>query len=134
MLLSETRAKLLSMSLPIPSWIPLPPTVTALACPAATLRLGAWESKLTGNIDMTESFTFLMKHEEGIPLIMKATIVPIPLQIIAAWTSEKLSAAPAYAKDPFFASLLTLSKAFASSDVRRKLSAAEAKITVEIFA
>ena len=102
-----------------------------IGLPAASLQLGAWESKLTDNIDMTKSFAFLMKHDEGIPLIMKAMMVPIPLQIVARMDSEKLSETPAYAKDPFFASLLPLSKT-ASSDVKQKLSAAEVnKIIVD---
>jgi hypothetical protein len=106
-----------------------------IGLPAASLQLGAWESKLTDNIDMTKSFAFLMKHDEGIPLIMKAMMVPIPLQIIARMDSEKLSATPAYAKDPFFASLLPLSKtAAASSDNKIKLSAVEAnKIIIDIL-
>ena len=105
-----------------------------IGLPAASLQLGAWESKLTDNIDMTKSFAFLMKHDEGIPLIMKAMMVPIPLQIIARMDSEKLSATPAYAKDPFFSSLLPLSKTAASSDIKRKLSAVEAnKIIVDIL-
>jgi hypothetical protein len=58
---------------PIPSWIPLPPTVTTLVY---LLHPGAWGSKLTDNIDMTKSFAFLMKHKEGIPLIMEAMMVP----------------------------------------------------------
>ena len=105
-----------------------------IGLPAASLQLGAWESKLTDNIDMTKSFAFLMKHDEGIPLIMKAMMVPIPLQIIARMDSEKLSATPAYAKDPFFASLLPSSKTAASSDIKQKLSAVEAnKIIVDIL-
>jgi hypothetical protein len=101
-----------------------------IGLPAASLQLGAWESKLTDNIDMTKSFAFLMKHDEGIPLIMKAMTVPIPLQIIARMDSEKLAATPAYAKDPFFASLLT--KTAASSDIKQKLSAVEVnKIIVD---
>ena len=102
--------------------------------PAVSLQLGAWESKLTDNIDMTKSFAFLMKHDEGIPLIMKAMMVPIPLQIIARMDSEKLSATPAYAKDPFFASLLPSSKTAASSGIKQKLSAVEAnKVIVDIL-
>jgi hypothetical protein len=108
-----------------------------IGLPAASLQLGAWESKLTDNIDMTKSFAFLMKHDEGIPLIMKAMMVPIPLQIIARMDSEKLSATPAYAKDPFFASLLPLSSktgAAASSDNKLRLSAVEAnKIIIDIL-
>ena len=105
-----------------------------IGLPAASLQLGAWESKLTDNIDMTKSFAFLMKHDEGIPLIMKAMMVPIPLQIIARMDSEKLSATPAYAKDPFFASLLPSSKTAVSSDIKQKLSAVEAnKVIVDIL-
>ncbi|KAF8811343.1 ketoacyl-synt-domain-containing protein [Phlegmacium glaucopus] len=97
--------------------------------PASSLQLGAWESKLTDNIDMTKSFAFLMKHDEGIPLIMKAMMVPIPLQVIARMDSEKLAATPAYAKDPFFASLLPSSKT-ASSGIKELRSAAEANKTI----
>lgn len=105
-----------------------------IGLPAASLQLGAWESKLTDNIDMTKSFAFLMKHDEGIPLIMKAMTVPIPLQIIARMDSEKLSATPTYAKDPFFASLLPVSKTASSSVTKQKLSADEAnKIIVDIL-
>jgi hypothetical protein len=105
-----------------------------IGLPAASLQLGAWESKMTDNIDMTKSFAFLMKHDEGIPLIMKAMTVPIPLQIIARMDSEKLSATPAYANDPFFASLLPVSKTAASSVTKQKLSADEAnKIIVDIL-
>lgn len=102
-----------------------------IGLPAASLQLGAWESKLTDNIDMTKSFAFLMKHDEGIPLIMKAMMVPIPLQIIARMDSEKLSATPAYAKDPFFANLLPTT---ASPDIKQKLSAVEAnKVIIDIL-
>lgn len=105
-----------------------------ISLPAASLQLGAWESKLTDNINMTKSFAFLMKHDEGIPLIMKAMMVPIPLQIIARMDSEKLSTTPAYAKDPFFASLLPVSKTTASSAIKLMLSSDEAnKIIADIL-
>jgi hypothetical protein len=91
-----------------PSWIPSPPTVTIPAC-------------------------LLHRYNEGIPLTVKAMMVPIPLQVIARMDSEKLSAAPVYAKDPFFASLRPSSKA-TSSSVKQMLSAAEAnQIIVNIL-
>ena len=126
-LLLEIRDK---MSPPIPSWISLPPTVSTLAC----LLLRYNFTQIDRQHRQTKSFAFLIKHDEGIPLIMKAVMVPIPLQIIAHMDSEKLSAMPAYAKDPFFASLLSVSKTPASSDNKQKLSAVEAnKIIVDIF-
>ncbi|PPQ84949.1 hypothetical protein CVT25_004462 [Psilocybe cyanescens] len=91
--------------------------------PGTSLQLGAWESKLISNIDMNNSFALLMKNEEGLPLIVKAMTIPIPLQVIARMDSTKLAATPAYAKDPFFAPFLSSPKA--SSKV--KLSEAEAK-------
>ena len=74
--------------------------------PATSLQLGAWESKLISNIDMNNSFAHLMKNEEGLPLIMKAMMLPTPVQIIARMDKKKLAATPACAKDPFFAPLL----------------------------
>ena len=98
-----------------------------------SLQLGAWESKLIDNIDMTRSITRLMKHDEGIPLIMKAMMVPIPVQVIARIDSEILAATPAYAKDPFFASLLPSSET-ASSGTKKSLPADEAnQIIVDIL-
>ncbi|KDR66936.1 hypothetical protein GALMADRAFT_232327 [Galerina marginata CBS 339.88] len=94
--------------------------------PGTSLQLGAWESKLIGNIDMNNSFALLMKNDEGLPLIMKAMMLPIPLQIIACMDSTKLAATPAYAKDPFFAPLL-LSKAQSN---KAKISTDEVKTIV----
>ena len=69
----------------------------------------------------------------GIPMIMKAMMVPSLAQIIARMDSEELSATLAYAKDPFFTSFLPLSKT-APSDIKQKLSAAEVnKIIVNIL-
>ncbi|KAF8151526.1 hypothetical protein B0H34DRAFT_132545 [Crassisporium funariophilum] len=101
--------------------------------PGASLQLGAWESKLTDNIDMTKSFAFLMKHDEGIPLILKAMMVPIPVQVIARMDAGKLAETPAYAKDPFFAPLLSSSKT-AQSSSKDKLPADEVnKIIINIL-
>lgn len=91
--------------------------------PGTSVQLGAWESKLISNIDMNNSFALLMKNEEGLPLIKKAMMMPIPLQIIAHMDATKLRATPAYAKDPFFAPLLTSPKA----PTKAKQSAEEAK-------
>ena len=74
-----------------------------------------------------------MKHDEGIPLIMSAMMVPIPVQVIARMDSDMLAATPAYAKDPFFASLLPSSET-ALSGTKKSFSADEAnKIIVDIL-
>lgn len=102
--------------------------------PGTSLQLGAWESKLIGDIDMNDSFALLMKNEEGLPLILKAMMAPIPLQIIARMDATKLAATPAYAKDPFFAPLLVLPNSTALTTHKAKLSAEQAnKILVDIL-
>jgi len=92
--------------------------------PGTSLQLGAWESKLIGNIDMNNSFAKLISNSEGIPLIMKAMSVPIPLQIIAIMDAEKIASTPACAKDPFFAPLLASMSASGKKD---KLSTDDVK-------
>lgn len=90
--------------------------------PGTSLQLGAWESRLIGQIDMSRSFAQLMTNDEGIPLMQKAMMVPIPLQVIARMDVAKLAATPAYAKDPFFGPLLSSSKNAASQNGKSKLS------------
>ncbi|KAF8196525.1 KR domain-containing protein [Pholiota molesta] len=102
--------------------------------PGTSLQLGAWESKLIGEIDMKGSFALLMKNEEGLPLILKAMMAPIPLQIIARMDATKLAATPAYAKDPFFAPLLASPNSADTTPSKAKLSAEQAnKILIDIL-
>lgn len=89
--------------------------------PGTSLQLGAWESKLIGQIDMSRSFAKLMTNDEGIPLMQKAMMTPIPLQVIARMDVDKLAATPAYAKDPFFGLLLSSSTNASSQDGKPKL-------------
>lgn len=102
--------------------------------PGASLQLGAWESRLIGDVNMENSFALLMKNDEGLPLILKAMMAPIPLQIIARMDISKLAASPAYAKDPFFAPLLSSSNAAPQKTTKAKLSKDNAeKILVDIL-
>jgi hypothetical protein len=102
--------------------------------PGTSLQLGAWESKLIGEIDMKGSFALLMKNEEGLPLILKAMMAPIPLQIIARMDATKLAATPAYAKDPFFAPLLASPNSADTTPSKAKLSTEQAnKILIDIL-
>ncbi|TFK38562.1 hypothetical protein BDQ12DRAFT_683838 [Crucibulum laeve] len=78
--------------------------------PTTSLQLGAWESKLIENLDLSNGLVFPMRHKEGIPLILEAMSVPVPVQLIAHWDTDKLSSIPVFAQDPFFAGVLSLSK------------------------
>ncbi|KAF9473131.1 ketoacyl-synt-domain-containing protein [Pholiota conissans] len=98
--------------------------------PGISLQLGAWESKLISDVDMNNSFATLMKHDEGLPLILKAMMTPIPVQIIAHMDSAKLAATPAYAKDPFFAPLLASSGITASKSSKANLSTEHVRKTL----
>lgn len=74
--------------------------------PGTSLQLGAWESKLIEGVNLSKAFDLLIHHSEGIPLILQAMKVPVPVQIIAKWNVARLTSTPAYAKDPFFAHVL----------------------------
>ena len=69
--------------------------------PGISLQLGPLES------NANESAAQSMKSSEVISSIMKAMMVPIPLQIIARLDGAKLAASPTYVKDPIFSSFLT---------------------------
>jgi hypothetical protein len=74
--------------------------------PGVSLQLGAWESRLTENLDMKKSFALKMSHQEGIPLVLQAISTNQsgpPVQVIAEFDVPKLLSVPAYASDPFFA-------------------------------
>lgn len=102
--------------------------------PGTSLQLGAWESKLIGDVNMDNSFALLMKNEEGLPLILKAMMAPIPLQMIARMDSGKLAATPAYAKDPFFAPLLSSSTGSAPKNTKAKRSSEDTqKMLIDIL-
>lgn len=88
--------------------------------PGASLQLGAWESKLIEGVDLSKAFDLLMHHSEGIPLILQAMHIPVPVQIIAKWNIARLTSTPAYAKDPFFARILP-STANTSQTVKTKI-------------
>ncbi|KAJ2925849.1 hypothetical protein H1R20_g11245, partial [Candolleomyces eurysporus] len=80
----------------------------SLGLPGVSLQLGAWESRLTENLDMKKSFALKMSHQEGIPLILQAMSTSTnrgncPVQVIAEFDVPKLLSVPAYASDPFFA-------------------------------
>ncbi|PPQ99823.1 hypothetical protein CVT24_009617 [Panaeolus cyanescens] len=92
--------------------------------PGASLQLGAWESRLITNIDMSKSFAHLMKHDEGLPLIIQSMMTPIPLRLIARMDIEKLVSTPAYAKDPFFAHLVA--DRIAAGEAKAKMSSEDA--------
>ena len=47
-----------------------------------------------------------IKHENGIPLLLKAILTPIVVQVIADFDVEELASVPAYAQDPLFYNIL----------------------------
>ena len=69
--------------------------------PGISLQLGPLES------NANDSAVQPMKSSEVISSIMKAMMVPIPLQVIARLDGSKLAASPAYVQDPIFSSFLT---------------------------
>ncbi|KAF8529293.1 polyketide synthetase [Hysterangium stoloniferum] len=50
----------------------------SLGLPGVSLQLGAWESYLVQNLDLTNSMVSVMSHDQGMPLIMKALTSPEP--------------------------------------------------------
>lgn len=64
------------------------------------LQLGAWEFKLVKKLEFSTGFVHPIKHEKGIPLILKAILTPISVQVTADFDVEKLASAPVYAQDP----------------------------------
>ncbi|KAF6747509.1 hypothetical protein DFP72DRAFT_604329 [Ephemerocybe angulata] len=78
----------------------------SLGLPGTSLQLGAWESRLTENLNMKKSFALMMSQKEGVPLILQAMSTSHPVQVIAEFDVPKLQSVPAYANDPFFAAIL----------------------------
>jgi hypothetical protein len=78
----------------------------SLGLPATCLQLGAWESKLIQNLELSTGFVRPIKHENGIPLLLKAILTPIAVQVIADFDVENLTSVPAYAQDPLFFNIL----------------------------
>jgi hypothetical protein len=78
----------------------------SLGLPATCLQLGAWESKLVQNLELSAGFVRPIKHENGIPLLLKAMLTPIAVQVIVDFDVEKLASVPAYAQDPLFYNIL----------------------------
>jgi hypothetical protein len=64
----------------------------SLGLPATCLQLGAWESKLVQNLELSTGFMRPIKHENGIPLLLNAILTPIAVQVIAeaALTQKKV--------------------------------------------
>lgn len=78
----------------------------SLGLPATCLQLGAWESKLVQNLELSTGFVRPIKHDSGIPLLLKAISTPITVQVIADFDVERLASVPAYAQDPLFYNIL----------------------------
>lgn len=78
----------------------------SLGLPATCLQLGAWESELVQNLAFSTGFLRPIKHEKGIPLLLKAMLTPITVQVIADFDIERLASVPAYAQDPLFCNIL----------------------------
>jgi len=53
-----------------------------LGPPATCLQLGAWESKLVQNLELSTGLVRPVQHENGIPLLLKAMMTPIAVQIL----------------------------------------------------
>lgn len=77
----------------------------SLGLPAVSLQLGAWESKMIAQLDLTNSPVPPMTHRDGIPLILKALSSSPPVQLIAN-LNPSFFKLPTVAKDPLFASVL----------------------------
>jgi hypothetical protein len=69
--------------------------------PGISLQLGPLEPNTNGRA------TQPMTSSDIVSSIMKAMMVPIPLQVIAQLDGAKLAAIPAYAKDPMFSPFFT---------------------------
>ena len=71
----------------------------SLNLPATCLQLGAWESKLVQTLELSSGFVCLIKHKNGIPLLLKAiltrttTVTPLFYNTLgeAALTQRKVS-------------------------------------------
>lgn len=74
--------------------------------PGVCIQLGAWESKAIQNLDLSAGFVYTMKHQTGIPLLLKAMFTPVPVQVIASLDIGKLASLPAYKQDPLFHEIL----------------------------
>ncbi len=79
--------------------------------PGVSLQLGAWESRAVQNLDTETGLARVMLNKDGIPLILKAMSVPVPVQLIVKLNVEKMAATPAYAGDPLFGEVLPLAEA-----------------------
>jgi hypothetical protein len=78
--------------------------------PGVCLQLGAWESKAVQNLDMEANQTRVMLNKDGIPLILKAMSMPIPVQLIVEFNVKNMAPVPAYAGDPLFSEVLPLAE------------------------
>jgi len=78
--------------------------------PGVCLQLGAWESRAVQNLDMEANQTRVMLNKDGIPLILKAMSLPIPVQLIVEFHVKNMAPVPAYAGDPLFSEVLPLAE------------------------
>lgn len=78
----------------------------SIGLPATCLQLGAWESRLVQNLDLSTGFVRPIKHEIGVPLLLKSMLTPIAVQVIADFDVERLASIPAYARDPLLCDIL----------------------------
>ncbi|KAF9012744.1 hypothetical protein BDQ17DRAFT_1344564 [Cyathus striatus] len=77
----------------------------SIGLPGTSLQLGAWESKVIENVDLSQTDLNVMSHAEGIPLVLKAIFENDPVQVIVSWNAEKLARSPPYASDAMFREL-----------------------------
>ena len=59
---------------------------------------------------MEANQTRVMLNKDGIPLILKAMSMPIPVQLIVEFHVKNMTPVPAYAGDPFFSEVLPLAE------------------------
>ncbi len=83
----------------------------ALGLPAVSLQLGAWESNLIQNLDISKGLVKPLSNIEGIPMITKAIDRAKkhqdPVQVIAKFDVELMREIPAFKEDRMFASIVS---------------------------
>ncbi|KAK0471022.1 hypothetical protein IW261DRAFT_1612345 [Armillaria novae-zelandiae] len=81
-----------------------------LGLSAVSLQLGAWESNLIRNLDVSKGFVKPLSNVEGIPIITKAIERAKkhqdPVQVIAKFDVDLMREIPAFKEDGMFASIV----------------------------
>ncbi|KAK0216459.1 polyketide synthetase [Armillaria nabsnona] len=81
-----------------------------LGLPAVSLQLGAWESNLIQNLDISKGLVKPLSNIEGIPMITKAMERAKkhqdPVQVISKFDVELMREIPAFKKDRMFVSIV----------------------------